>query len=351
MGTTVQDSASTVPHSDGEAYATKAEIFTSANGDTWQPPRVSVCMPASRNIPWFQQALQSVLAQSLLDIEIVITDDSGGELRAVVDAFADPRVRYHPNPTPLGFSGNHARAIELAIGDYIAFLHDDDQWEKDYLAKASEALEKNPDVGLVLCGALEIDGHDNIIGLRPARMNPGIQSDPMRQFLRPGFMMMLPSAALFRRVALATNKRPWPDVVAGDATMFIDVARSSWKAYYVVGPLLRYRIHDLQISTRDLDMRHALVTVWSGYQFSEPDLELRRKKILAQCLIARAGAWLKRRDFQATRQDLLEARRISSCSVGVRWWVLRAATIVRFLLPPLLKVREWLPRKHRHAGV
>ena len=193
-------------------------------------PKVSVCMPASRNIPWFQRALRSVVIQSLRDIEIVITDDSGGELEAVVEGFADPRVRYYANHQRLGFSGNHCRAIELSTGDYLAFLHDDDEWETEYLTSASDVLEKAPEVGLVLCGAREVDGLNNVIDLRPARMNPGLQPDPLGNFLRPNFMMMLPSAALFRRVALQTNKRPWPDVVAADATMFIDLVCGNWES-------------------------------------------------------------------------------------------------------------------------
>jgi glycosyltransferase involved in cell wall biosynthesis len=314
-------------------------------------PKVSVCMPASRNSPWFQQALRSVLAQSLQDIEIVITDDSGGDLNEVAKSFSDSRIRYYANDTRLGFAANHCRAIELTTGDYVAFLHDDDEWEADYLASASEVLEKNPEVGLVLSGAQEVDGRDNVIGLRPARMNPGLQPDPLGRFLRPDFMMMLPSVALFRRAALGNNKRPWPDVVAADVTMFIDAVRGNWKVYYVACPLVRYRIHDHQIASDDLAHRHAMVTVWSSYKFSEDHFELQRKKTLAQSLIARAGGRLRRGNFQCARQDLIEARRNSFERVGVRWWVLRAATMAHFLLPPLLKLRECLPRKHRHAGI
>lgn len=347
MGTTMQASVSTLSASEREAYATaQGPLGSSAS----KLPKVSVCMPASRNIPWFQRALRSVLTQSLRDIEIIITDDSGGELGAVVEGFADSRIRYCPNPTRLGFSGNHCRAIELTTGDYVAFLHDDDEWETDYLASTSDVLKKDPEVGLVLCGTQEVDGLDNALGLRPARMKPGLQPDPLGNFLRPDFMMMLPSAALFRREALKSNKRPWPDVVAADATMFIDLACGNWKVYYIARPLVRYRIHDHQISTGDLDMRHALVTVWSGYKFSEDHFELMRKKILAQCLIARAGAWLRRGKIHAARQDLIEARRVNAGTSRIRRLVLRTTTTAPFLLSALLRFREWVPKKHRHEG-
>jgi glycosyltransferase involved in cell wall biosynthesis len=349
MGTTMQAIETQVPGGERQTDAI-AEPFTSPDGVGVRRPKVSVCMPASRNIPWFERALRSVVTQSLRDIEVVITDDSGGDLGAVVEGFADSRIRYFPNPQRLGFAGNHCRAIELSTGDYVAFLHDDDEWETDYLASASEVLEKSPEVGLVLCGAREVDGLDNVIGLRPARMNPGLQTDPLANFLRPNFIMMLPSAGLFRRIALQTNKRPWPDVVAADATMFIDLAYGSWKVYYVAFPLVRYRVHEHQISAGELDMRHALVTVWSSYKFSEHQYEVGRRKILAQCLIARAGAWLRTRKFLEAREDLVEARRTDPATLRARRLVLRAATVAPFLLSPLLKLRESLPKKHRHAG-
>jgi glycosyltransferase involved in cell wall biosynthesis len=316
-----------------------------------EAPRVSVCMPASRNTPWFRQALRSAMAQSLSDIEIVITDDSGGDLAGVAESFGDSRIRYFSNPTRLGFAGNHCRCLDLATGEYVALLHDDDAWEAEYLSTAAAVLDRNPEVGMVLCGAMEIDGHDLALGVRPARMEPGIQADPLGHFLLPEFMMMLPSLALFRRGALETNSRPWPDVNAADVTLFIDVARSNWKVFYVEKPLVRYRIHDHQISTDDFAHRHALVTVWSGYTFSEERFESQRRKCLAKSLIGRAGALLRRRDYRGARRDLAEAQRTSpETARRLRWWLLRAVATAPFLAGPLVRLRNALPRQSRHQG-
>lgn len=312
--------------------------------------KVSVCMPVSRNTKWFRQALLSVLAQSMQDIEIVITDDSGGRLASIVDRLPDFRVRYYANPRQLGFAGNHCRAIELSGGDYIAFLHDDDEWDTDYLARAGEVLDRNQQVGLVLCGAQEIDASDRLTGLRPARMSPGLQPDPLKSFLRTDFMLMLPSVALFRRAALQSNRRPWPNVISADITMFIDAVLCDWKVYHVSEPLVRYRIHDGQISANDLETRTALVAVWTGYKFSDDCFELGRKRVLAQCLISRAGAWLRRGNRQAARKDLVDARLSNPATSRIRWLALWVATVVPFRPSIHRKLHDWLPRKHRHAG-
>lgn len=314
-------------------------------------PKVSVCMPAHRNSKWFQQALRSVLAQTMADIEIIVTDDSGGELRPVVESFADSRLSYYPNPARLGFSGNHCRAIELTTGEYVAFLHDDDQWEADYLSKAVAVLDANPDVGLVLCGAVEIDGDGRVLGERPPHMDPGIQNDPIAKFTFPGFMMMLPSVSLFRRAALESNKRPWPDVIAADGTMFIDVAIAGWRIYYFAQPLVRYRVHAQQIGTDDMAHRHALVTVWSGYRFEDGRLELLRKKVLAQSLVARAGAHLRRQNYAAASADLLDAKQIDPAVVNGRWRMLHLACRFQFVTPMLMNARKLVPRRHRHGGI
>lgn len=322
------------------------------DADVMIRPKVSVCMPASRNTPWFRQALFSVMAQSLSEIEILITDDSGGDLAEVVDAPGDSRIRYFPNVTRLGFAGNHCRCLDLATGDYVALLHDDDAWEADYLSQAAAVLDEHPEVGLVLCGAMEIDAHNLPLGVRPARMEPGIQKDALGVFLLPEFMMMLPSLALFRRTALETNRRPWPDVNAADVTLFVDVAGSNWKVFYLEKPLVRYRIHDQQISTDDFAHRNALVTVWSGYRFSEERFEIQRKKRLCKALIGRAGTLLRRQDYRGARRDLAEARRISPESARrPRWWLLRAITAAPFIAGPLMKLRSVLPRQNRHRGV
>jgi len=315
-----------------------------------QTPKVSVCMPAHRNSEWFQKALGSVLGQTMADFEIVITDDSGGDLREVAKNFSDPRIRYYPNSARLGFAGNHCHAIDLTTGEYIAFLHDDDRWEADYLAKATDVLDQNPEVGVVLCGAMEVDEKDRSLGMRPARMDPGVQADPMISFLSSGFMMMLPSLSLFRRTALNSNPRPWPNVIAADSTMFIDVVRANWKIHYVAEPLVRYRIHSQQIGTDDLAHRHALVTVWKGYKFKEERLESLRKQILAQSLVARAGAYVKRNKFGDALHDLSEAKQIDSKVVNSRWWILRLITAAPLLMPLMLKAKNLLPRKDRHSG-
>ena len=75
---------------------------------------VSVCMPAHRDSAAFRRALQSVLGQDHRDIEVIVSDDSGGDLEPCVREADDARIRYFANPRPLGFARNHTTTLDRA---------------------------------------------------------------------------------------------------------------------------------------------------------------------------------------------------------------------------------------------
>src|SRR4051812_9069146 len=98
-------------------------------------PTVSVLIRAYPRPASLTTAIESVLAQTYRDFEIVVSDDSG-ELGPVCGSFAAPRVRHEPNPAPSGPAANLRRAAELARGPLLAILNDDDHWDPRFLATA-----------------------------------------------------------------------------------------------------------------------------------------------------------------------------------------------------------------------
>src|SRR4051794_14615549 len=112
-------------------------------------PLVSVCMPVSRSASAVRGSLDSALAQSVAEIEVLVGDD-GGEGAAAVAAAGDPRVEYRRNAPTLGFTGNHEALLARARGEFVAILHDDDRWECGYLERAVERLRASPAAGFVL---------------------------------------------------------------------------------------------------------------------------------------------------------------------------------------------------------
>jgi len=111
--------------------------------------RVSVIMNCRNSARFLQPTLESLLAQTLTDYEVIFWDNgSTDESASLVDALDDARFRYFysAEPAPLGESRN--RACREAKGEWLAFLDCDDLWEPDKLARQVEA-GNSPEVGLV----------------------------------------------------------------------------------------------------------------------------------------------------------------------------------------------------------
>lgn len=107
---------------------------------------VSVVLPTFNREAYLRQAVQSVLAQTHEDWELIVLDDGSTDgTRAYLDGIQDPRVRVILNE----HTGNPGRARNLALdgtqGHYVAFLDSDDWWEADKLASQVDALNRRPD--------------------------------------------------------------------------------------------------------------------------------------------------------------------------------------------------------------
>lgn len=115
------------------------------------PPLVTVIIPTYNHAHFLREALQSVCAQTFTDWEaIVVNNYSDDDTVAVVESFADPRIRLENfrNNGIIGASRN--RGIALARGKYLAFLDSDDIWYPEKLARCMACFDNG--VGLVCHG-------------------------------------------------------------------------------------------------------------------------------------------------------------------------------------------------------
>ena len=88
-------------------------------------PLVSICVPTYRGAPWLAACLDSALAQTLSEFEVLVVDDeSDDDTVAIAEDYAarDARVVLHRNPARLGLAPNWNRSVELARGTFIKFL-------------------------------------------------------------------------------------------------------------------------------------------------------------------------------------------------------------------------------------
>ncbi|MET0230011.1 MAG: glycosyltransferase family 2 protein [Rhodanobacteraceae bacterium] len=105
--------------------------------------RVSVVMPVYNAQATLAKAIESVLAQTHADIELLVVDDGSSDGSwAIVEDFArrDPRVRPIGPRTNGGVASARNAALDAATGGYIAFLDSDDWWHAQKLAAQFETL-------------------------------------------------------------------------------------------------------------------------------------------------------------------------------------------------------------------
>ncbi|MFC7096418.1 glycosyltransferase family 2 protein [Halobaculum marinum] len=92
-------------------------------------PEVSVVVPAYQRGDMVGRAIDSALAQTLDDIEVIVVDDgSDDDTEAVVTGYDDDRVRYVAHETNRGVSAARNTGLAAATGEYVAFLDSDDEW-------------------------------------------------------------------------------------------------------------------------------------------------------------------------------------------------------------------------------
>lgn len=109
---------------------------------------VSICLTTYNRASVLPATLDSLLAQSFGDFELIINDDcsTDGTEEICRDYMArDGRVRYFRNSTNLKMPGNLNAAITRASGAYIANVHDGDIYRQDLIAKWKEHLDETPD--------------------------------------------------------------------------------------------------------------------------------------------------------------------------------------------------------------
>jgi len=114
-----------------------------------EPELVSVIVPTYNRAHVVGQAIDSILAQSYINLEVIVIDDgSRDNTAAIMAAYRDPRVRYFRTENG-GMSVARNRGLAQARGEFIAFLDSDDTWFPWKLAAQIEIFRREPQVGAV----------------------------------------------------------------------------------------------------------------------------------------------------------------------------------------------------------
>ena len=164
-------------------------------------PSVSVIVPVYNRAGTIERSLESVLAQSYRDFELIIvddgsTDDSGRLAQAL--AGKDNRIRYMRHDTNYGQSRARNTGIAASGGRYIAFQDSDDEWLPGKLQRQVDAMEAlSPAVGMVYCPMWRVTPEGKEV-FRARKFGP-TDADLYRQGLMYAFRGIGIQSCLFRR--------------------------------------------------------------------------------------------------------------------------------------------------------
>lgn len=119
-------------------------------------PTFSVIIPTRNRAPVLERALRSVLAQTLIDLEVVVVDDGSTDRTPhVIGRVGDPRLQY-VSQSHSGVSAARNAGAARSTGRYIAFLDSDDEALPGWLERLAEVLAA-PNCGVACCGAVHLD--------------------------------------------------------------------------------------------------------------------------------------------------------------------------------------------------
>jgi glycosyltransferase involved in cell wall biosynthesis len=255
--------------------------FTKRDRRLHGDPLVSILIPAY-NPGFFAASFDSALAQTYDNIEIVVCDDSpGSEIAAIVRAresrFA---VRYERNPVRLRPRGNFTRCFELARGEFVKFLCDDDLLAPTCVESLLDAFRHAPDITLATSRRLRVDERGRALQDQPAT-TPIVAEDAVIAGPTLANAMLMaglntigePSTVLFRKAELLDQAPFFFRFDGADGHGVIDMV--TWTALLLKGDavyrseaLSSFRVHpgqrqhDPSKAQRNVDSIRELQAAW-----------------------------------------------------------------------------------------
>jgi len=226
-----------------------------------KPPLVSVIIATYNRAPIISQSIESVLAQTFKDYEIIVVDDgsSDGTKQLMRERFAGKLV-YIRKEVNGGLSAARNTGVKAARGRYVAILDDDDLWLPEKLKMQVGLIEEQPSLGLVYCNSLTINEHDEVKGeIKGSKRGALFDELLSSNCLGPPSGVLVPKTVLAQVGYFDENLS-----ALEDWDLWIRVSQL-YDIDFVDMPLLRYRVHGDNMSKDVTNMQRSTFTVLDKY--------------------------------------------------------------------------------------
>lgn len=258
--------------------------------------KFSVILPYYNGKKYILETVESVLAQTYKDFELLLIDDGSPSkadadfLVSLVEARKDARIKYFRKPNG-GLSEARNFGLEHSDGEFIAYIDQDDLWEAEKLALQAEVFLGDAEVKFICTDAREVGEKNEEMRIAVKwGFKGGLVADTYGELLKGSFVAC--STVAFRRAAAALaggSNRAF--VVIPDFEYFFRFAEKM-DFYFIAKSLVSYRLHEQnttkQIVRRECEMLSVIFN-------KKPRGFYDRLKLLfnfSKCMVTLARCWL-----------------------------------------------------------
>lgn len=304
--------------------------------------KFSITIPAYKQRYLFE-AIESCLAQTYKDFELIIVDDASPEdLKSVVDKFQDERIRYYRNEKNCGavdVVDNWNICLGYAKGDYIICMGDDDRLLPNCLEEYTKLIDKHPGLNIYHGMTEIIDEDGNVYDIQEARPE------------REGVYSMIYGRLVNDRQQYIGDwliKREWLDNRHGYYKLPLAWGSDDLTAYLAAQeggvansqvPVFQYRKNPYTISNSG-NCRLKLEDLLKVYGEIEILLNMGmdtdiKEKDYRNALTRKLPLKVKKTKVGIVKQDIANTGRLS----GLVWWLLHAH---KYNIPQSMVVKAWI---------
>jgi glycosyltransferase involved in cell wall biosynthesis len=246
-----------------------------------QKPTVSVLVPTYNRPALLRETLDSILAQTFADFEVIVSNNhSTDDTEQVILEYEtrDARIRGVKPAEPLAPAENWNFALRNSRACHVAYLFDDDLWEPTFLNTVVKVIEQQPQVDLVSTGFVVLYQDGSTLPRRFRTLGTGEVVDPLRTILLENPFNM--SFVLFRRDMLE-ELGGWPASVVADYELCVRAAAAQKRFFYIESPHGRYRSHDANWTRKQIEFSLSVIRFLEGQRFPGLEHERLRKRKMA----------------------------------------------------------------------
>ena len=289
-----------------------------------QSVRVSVVIPCFNYGRYLAEAVQSVLAQSLTAVEVIIvddgsTDDSREVAQRLIGAHGEASIRLIAQDNCGSPGQTRNVGIAAARGEYLVCLDADDRLHPEYLARCAAALDAHPEAA-VAYGDLQMFGDDDTLHV-PPEWDTRVQLD----------CNFLDVVSMFRRSVWAEVGGYDTEIGYEDWDLWIAVIERGWTGVKAPGALWYYRKHGsgvfAQHTARDPEIKAQIV-------LKHPGLYNDRQREWAAGILAGDPQALADGTQQGAIPQFREVRRTAAATAGAAGLPVRSVCLITKDYPP-----------------